>query len=849
MRAEPLNERRRQGAADHYTERQVNAAKYIVQASRRRGRRQERQVSNASGSPIAPFGPAHTPKGPVWADQLQQELVATADSMRAAQIQLSQERNLRMMALKNEERAQLEARLARRKAVETTKEQQEAERKMLISASGMRAQREQLQGELSRLAEQQHKLETELQAQRDRASHAEREAERAMEEARIALEQKEHEMELRVQTMEEQRLEQQRKARAMAHELEEEKRQMSDTLAQEKEKRIEHTKEMAIRRFAKRELSKGWVAWKDAHQERLRLQRALKAAGNKMLRPKFVACFQTWQRMWEAENHARAKMSLAERYEQEVKERQEVQVALDSANAQLEQLRREMREGRGQEAELQRQMQEQLEREKEKRIEHTKEMAMRRILKRDLSRGWMAWHGVWSEKRRQQNMLRAAGARLTKPKLVACMRHWRTDWETDMQHKATMSIEQRLKAEVEELTEELKEARKQIAAAKSAGYDGGAAEEEMRRKLEEQLALEREKRIEHTKEMAVRRIAKRNLFRGWSAWVEPYLEKKRRMRMLQAAASRLTKPKVVAGFKHWYKDWQDEALAKASMSVAQKYAEEVKINQEMSAQLTKLTKELDEARTAMREGRGQEAELHRQMQEELEREKEKRIEHTKEMAMRRILKRDLSRGWMAWHGGWFEKRRRDNVKRAAGARLAKPKVVASFKHWHTDWQSETQHKATMSIEGRLNAEIYELKKELESTKKALAKAVGDDLELSREMEEKLAAEKEKRIQHTQQMAVRRIGKRDLTRGWVAWSEEFFEQRRRKNMLKAAAARLTKPKVVACLKAWRESWEEKQGALKMLTLEGRMKEQIRVLTQELEEARRAMIEGKGFEAER
>ena len=592
MRAEPLNERRRQGAADHYTERQVNAAKYIVQASRRRGRRQERQVSNASGSPIAPFGPAHTPKGPVWADQLQQELVATADSMRAAQIQLSQERNLRMMALKNEERAQLEARLARRKAVETTKEQQEAERKMLISASGMRAQREQLQGELSRLAEQQHKLETELQAQRDRASHAEREAERAMEEARIALEQKEHEMELRVQTMEEQRLEQQRKARAMAHELEEEKRQMSDTLAQEKEKRIEHTKEMAIRRFAKRELSKGWVAWKDAHQERLRLQRALKAAGNKMLRPKFVACFQTWQRMWEAENHARAKMSLAERYEQEVKERQEVQVALDSANAQLEQLRREMREGRGQEAELQ-----------------------------------------------------------------------------------------------------------------------------------------------------------------------------------------------------------------------------------------------------------------RQMQEQLEREKEKRIEHTKEMAMRRILKRDLSRGWMAWHGGWFEKRRRDNVKRAAGARLAKPKVVASFKHWHTDWQSETQHKATMSIEGRLNAEIYELKKELESTKKALAKAVGDDLELSREMEEKLAAEKEKRIQHTQQMAVRRIGKRDLTRGWVAWSEEYFEQRRRKNMLKAAAARLTKPKVVACLKAWRESWEEKQGALKMLTLEGRMKEQIRVLTQELEEARRAMIEGKGFEAER
>ena len=66
-----------------------------------------------------------------------------------------------------------------------TKEQQEAERKMLISANGMRTQREHLQGELMRLAEQQSQLELELQAQRQRAALAEREAQQAIEEAQL----------------------------------------------------------------------------------------------------------------------------------------------------------------------------------------------------------------------------------------------------------------------------------------------------------------------------------------------------------------------------------------------------------------------------------------------------------------------------------------------------------------------------------------------------------------------------------------------------------------------------------------------------------------------------------------
>ena len=85
---------------------------------------------------------------------------------------------------------------------------------------------------------------------------------------------------------------------------------MEERIAQEKEKRVEHTKDIAIRRISKRELSRGWVAWKEAYLEQARTLRALKAAGNKLLRPKFVACFAQLRRDWEASKLTKATMSM-----------------------------------------------------------------------------------------------------------------------------------------------------------------------------------------------------------------------------------------------------------------------------------------------------------------------------------------------------------------------------------------------------------------------------------------------------------------------------------------------------------------------------------------------------------
>lgn len=62
--------------------------------------------------------------------------------MAAAQTRLAHEHELRLEAVRSEEKAIAEARAAKAAAREAAKEQRDAERRMLISAGGMRDQRE-----------------------------------------------------------------------------------------------------------------------------------------------------------------------------------------------------------------------------------------------------------------------------------------------------------------------------------------------------------------------------------------------------------------------------------------------------------------------------------------------------------------------------------------------------------------------------------------------------------------------------------------------------------------------------------------------------------------------------------
>ena len=197
-------------------------------------------------------------------------------------------------------------------------------------------------------------------------------------------------------------------------------------------------------------------------------------------------------------------------------------------------------------------------------------MAIHRIMKRDLSRGWIAWFDLWSAQQYQKNLLKAAAARLTKPKLAASMRHWRADWEAVEAEKRSMSFAEQLreqKKETDRVWAELQKVTDELNAARRAMLEGKGLEEEQARLLEARLEREREQRIEHTKEMAVRRVLKRDLARGWTAWVEPYLERKYRMRQLQQAGSRLMKPKLAKAFQQWSKTAMTVKARSASMTI------------------------------------------------------------------------------------------------------------------------------------------------------------------------------------------------------------------------------------------------------------------------------------------
>ena len=79
----------------------------------------------------------------------------------------------------------------------------------------------------------------------------------------------------------------------------------------------------------------------------------------------------------------------------------------------------------------------------------------RRIQLIGLAKGWNAWHEQYVEEKRQMQMLQAAGARLTRPMLVATFMHWRDDW--DAAEKAAAA---RAAMGVQELLDEATEGRR-----------------------------------------------------------------------------------------------------------------------------------------------------------------------------------------------------------------------------------------------------------------------------------------------------------------------------------------------------------------------------------------------------
>ena len=371
---------------------------------------------------------------------------------------------------------------------------------------------------------------------------------------------------------------------------------------------------------------------------------------------------------------------------------------------------------------------------------------------------------------RQKRLIQRAGARVLLPKLTAALGHWRTDWEVSEREKRQMTVEERfakLEAAKEAAEAEAASLRIELKKAQQAMVDGSGREEELRNAHEVSMAAEREKRIEHAQHMAAMRIIKKDLVLGWTCWHEKWSAYARKRRLLQGAASRLAKPKLVACVHVWRKDWEVTMARKAKLS----HKEQLVQSENLAASLQREVAQL-KARLI---------EIGGKHEQERQAERERRIEQVGQMAMLRIVKKDLALGWTTWYGSVRGKARSKRLLQGAAGRIAKPKLAAAVSWWRRDYlaASSMSHTEMVASEKSMRiaaeAEANRLREELKQARQAALDGTGREKELARQHEAKMEEEREKRIEHAQHMAAMRIVKKELVLGWTTWHDQWEGQ--------------------------------------------------------------------------
>ena len=592
-----------------------------------------------------------------------------------------------------------------------------------------------------------------------------------------------------------------------------------EAAARAEERHTDRVGTLAANRISQLGVTRAWTVWCERRGAAKRHRRMLGAAANRLLRPKLLASLSAWRRDWQEAASEEGQQRMRLELQQELEAMKEQHRALkDAAARELSAKDRD----HSREAAVQQELQ------KQQRIEQLHQQAARRFGKAEYLRGWTAWLDLYQEQQRHKRMLAAAAARLMRPKLAASLTHWRADWQ--LEQRAVLEAGQRMLAEQRETqSEENAALRAEMAAAQKAfakerraledklAAQTSSAEELMHKKLLDQLEEQKEKRVAHLQQMAARRFGKAEYLRGWTAWLDLYQEQQRHKRMLAAAAARLLRPKLAASITHWRVDWDAarQATIKAAYETRARLAEETK---------AKAVEEASKVAEDRAKALAQKAEAVR----------EKRIAHVQEMAAHRLGKRELSRGWTAWQDLYLEHARHKRMLASAAARLIRPKLAASLTHWRVDWQYEqraaleegqrllrheqndirAQHKKELA---RLSAEHAAALAAKEEEKHALAERLGGEVltaqqEAALDLAVQLEEARGKRIEHIKEMAVRRLGKQELSRGWTAWQHLYFEQARHKRMLASAAGRLSRPKLAASLTHWRVDWQVTQRAL-------------------------------------
>ena len=519
-----------------------------------------------------------------------------------------------------------------------------------------------------------------------------------------------------------------------------------------RERRVEELKAKAMRRIANQGLMKGWAVWHDVWEAKAKKVRMLAAAGAKLMRPQLVASLAAWKADWTAEMVAQKGATFEQRLKQSEVRREEVEEELASQRAKAARLAVEVDELRTAAEHARRAAEEKhaaaierLRKEltgsaeeqaaareaaaREARIEQMKAKAMGRIKNQGIMAGWSQWHEVWSEAAKQKRQLAAAGARLTRPLLVKTFSEWKSDWSAAAAEAAAEAAKGH-KQQLREAKTRARELEKELSESKAAHKAELAAAERRRRELETQLSsapsadklaeemrkkeeAAMERRVEEMKAKATRRLKNQGIITGWGRWHEQWAERARRRRLMQHAASKLVRPKLVQGFARFK---ANRAAARASLDAAagsSALEEQRRLNAELRAELEKLREESTSNAAKMKD------ELVARTRAE---DRERRVERAQSSAAKKLVHKDLARGWHQWEAMARAHNRRVLLLSEAARRIHRPKLMAAWSFWTTEHQRMRRDAAMRQVEREADLRLREAQRQAEAKLVAERKA-------------------------------------------------------------------------------------------------------------------------------
>ena len=578
--------------------------------------------------------------------------------------------------------------------------------------------------------------------------------------------------------------------------------------AEAKEKRIEELRYKAMKRIKNQGIMRGWSAWQELWEERVTERQMLAAAGGRLLKPKLAASLAHWRHDWETtagiQGESDAESRLAVEREANAALEEEVQrlkeeaaeaaaaAAADKAFA-LERLRLEL----GGTAE---------EREKAARIEYLTKKAGARIKNQGIMRGWTAWSDLFEGEKAQRQMLASAGARLMRPKLAASLAHWRGDYEATVVARRALGaagVLEVAKERIAQLEADIANLEEQTALrlAAAARHEADALDRQRRELsgLEAERAKagkerEMEARIEYLYQKAGARIKNQGIIRGWSAWQEMWEWRSAERRMLASAGARLMRPKLAASMAKWRESY--------------------------------LYGEVEEEKKKLKEKKAMKAEaLHSQHAE--------------------IAGLKMERQTMIDRAARQEKQMAEMRAKVAAAEADRDAKAAENRARLKELEKSQAGRIDFEKRARdvLETEVKQLRLDLQNAKKAAeaaslsaaekeAKAREDTAdEYEKRMAARAAASKGRQIEHLHAKAVKRMMNQGLMRGWSAWQAKYEERVAQKQLLLAAASRLSKPLLTASLAHWRMDYE----ATLVSAGQRDLKRQMRALQKEAAEA--------------